>query len=351
METLGRYKVLKEIGRGSMGVIYLGYDPEIQRTVAIKTIRWDLIQANIGPEEAFKRFKNEVTIVGKLEHTNIVTLFDTGEAEGNSYFVMEYVEGRTLASLIRTDGAPSVGRAVEILRSIAQGLSYAHGKDVIHRDIKPSNVMISNEGQVKITDFGIARCTTLSSNMTRSLTGTPKYISPEQVEGKQIDHRSDIFSLGVVAYELLTGEAVFEGETLSEIIQKVVHDVPHPPSSVNPAIPPALDGVVMKALEKDPDMRHPDMIAFGDALLVRGGAPGHGRNRARHDQTSRTRSKGSRGRGTGQQGSPLSRRILVCGRVGRSCLTGLFPLWLVEVFRADRCRPSIRGGHSEDARR
>ena len=267
METLGRYKVLKEIGRGSMGVIYLGYDPEIGRTVAIKTIRWDLIQANIGPEEALKRFTNEVKIVGQFQHPNIVTLYDTGEAGGSRYFVMEYVEGRTLASLLHTDGPPSLARALEIIRSIAQGLSYAHGKGVMHRDVKPSNVMISNEGQVKITDFGIARCTAFSGNMTRSLTGTPKYISPEQVEGRQIDSRSDMFSLGVVAYELLTGEAAFEGETLTEIIQKVIHEIPPVPSSVNPAIPAALDGVLMKALEKDPDMRHPDMKAFENALL------------------------------------------------------------------------------------
>jgi serine/threonine protein kinase/tetratricopeptide (TPR) repeat protein len=267
METLGRYKILKEIGRGSMGVIYLGYDPEIGRTVAIKTIRWDLIQASIGAEEALKRFKGEVKIVGQFSHPNIVTLYDTGEYEGNSYFVMEYVEGRTLASLIRTDGAPSVGRAAQIIESIAKGLSYAHGKGVIHRDIKPSNVMVSNEGEVKITDFGIARCTAFSGNMTRSLTGTPKYISPEQVDGKNIDHRADIFSLGVVAYELLTGMAAFEGESLTEIIHRVVHEIPSSPSSVNPAIPAAMDAVVMRAMEKDPARRYPDMITFGEAVL------------------------------------------------------------------------------------
>lgn len=266
METLGRYKVLKEIGRGSMGVIYLGFDPEIQRTVAIKTIRWDRIQANIGQDEALERFTNEVKIVGQFQHPHIVTLYDTGEEAGNRYFVMEYVEGRTLDSLIRTEGAPSLDRAVEIIRSIARGLAYAHGKGVIHRDVKPGNVMISNEGQVKITDFGIARCTSFSSNMTRSLTGTPKYISPEQVEGRGVDQRSDLFSLGALSYELLTGNAAFAGETLTEVIQRVVHEALPPLSSLNPAIPPALDRVVLKALEKDPDKRYPDMKAFEEAL-------------------------------------------------------------------------------------
>jgi len=146
-------------------------------------------------------------------------------------------------------------------------LFYAHSKGVIHRDLKPSNVMITNEGVVKITDFGIARCIAEGSNMTRSLTGTPKYISPEQVEGKEIDHRSDIFSLGVVAYELLTGQAAFRGETLTEIIQQVVQEIPPPPSSINAEIPTALDDSVMKAMEKDRDKRHTDMNAFENALL------------------------------------------------------------------------------------
>ena len=268
MESLGRYRILEELGRGSMGIIYRGFDPEIGRAVAIKTIRWDQTLGHVKPEEAERRFKEEVKIVGQLQHPNIVTLYDAGESEGAKFFAMEYVEGEPLSAVIRREGRLPLERTLEILKAVSDGLAYAHSKGVVHRDIKPSNIMISTDGQVKITDFGIARWSEISRDLTQPMTGTPKYIPPEQVTGNSIDHRADIFSVGVLAYELLAGKPAFEGETVTQIIHKVVHETPPPPSLFNAEVSPALDAVIMKAMEKDRDNRYPNMNDFKEAFTT-----------------------------------------------------------------------------------
>ncbi len=267
METLGRYKILKEIGRGAMGVVYQAYDPEIDRTVAIKTLLEDQTVNREATEEALKRFSQEIKVVGQLQHPNIVTLYDVGESGGIKYFAMEYVEGRNLSSWLHTEGYPSLDQALDIIEPIAEGLGYAHGKGVIHRDIKPTNIMISNEGSIKITDFGIARWNAMSHDLTHSLTGTPQYISPEQVGGKGIDYRADIFSLGVLSYELFTGILPFKGKNISNVIHKVLNESPPLPSSINPELPEYLNTIVMTALEKDPNKRQANMTAFKEDLL------------------------------------------------------------------------------------
>jgi len=251
-EKLGRYEIVREVGHGAMGVVYEALDPTIGRKVALKAIRFDAIGTTA--DEAARRFKNEARAAGGLSHPNIVTVYDAGEDGGNLYLAMEFIDGVTLESMLKTERRLSPARALDIIRQVSAGLDSAHRKGIVHRDVKPGNVMISGDGVVKITDFGIARAGEVMT-MTGQVVGTPNYMSPEQVVGSQLDGRSDLFSVGVMLYEMITGERPFEGQSITTIMYKIVHETPVPPRKLDSSIHPGLSFVIEKALQKSPDAR------------------------------------------------------------------------------------------------
>jgi serine/threonine-protein kinase len=280
LEVLGRYKILRIVGRGAMGVVYEAIDPDIDRVVAIKTINLMLSPEEMAQYEA--RFKQEIKAAGRLNHPNIVTIYDVGKTDNMAYMAMEFITGCELKDLLKEGHALPVDVALDIVAQAAEGLAFAHSRDIIHRDVKPANIMLlENEDGIvaKITDFGIARMPASAvKTMTGMVMGSPRYMSPEQVVGRHLSARSDIFSLGVVLYEALTGVAPFESDTISSIMYQTVHVAQQPPSSLNPELGPELDAIIAKALAKSPDDRFESMKAFSrglrDILRSRTGAAG-----------------------------------------------------------------------------
>ncbi len=265
---LGRYEIVAEIGKGAMGVVYRANDPMLNRTVAIKTINMDEAEAeNEGVAEYEARFYTEAKAAGGLNHPNIVIVYDIGKSGKLVYMAMEYVEGRELRELL-VDGKPMpVVQAVDIAAQVGEGLAYAHQHQVVHRDVKPANILITSEGRAKIADFGIARMRSAETRtQTGVILGSPKYISPEQVVGKRADHRSDIFSLGVILYQCLTGATPFNGEGLSALMYQITNHDPAPPSSVNPQVPVMLDYIIAKVLAKAPEARYQSAADFANDL-------------------------------------------------------------------------------------
>ena len=269
---LGKYTIAEVLGKGAMGVVYKGFDPHIRRTVALKTIRKDLVDDD---QEAtlLARFRNEAQAAGRLSHPGIVGVYEWGEVGDVAFLAMEYVEGNSLREYFvrgtRFDGRDVVSVMVQLL----DALQHAHEQGVWHRDIKPANIIIMNNGKLKIADFGIARIE--SSNLTQigAIMGTPGYMSPEQYSGTSVDFRADIFSTGVVMYQLLTGERPFTGAP-ETIAYKICHERPVPPSEVHPGRSSAqFDEVVMTALAKKPEERFRDAHAFRDAVLKAHAAP------------------------------------------------------------------------------
>jgi serine/threonine protein kinase len=280
--TLGRYKVLGVIGRGAMGVVYKAVDPAIDRVVAIKTINLSLNPEELAEYEA--RFQQEIKAAGRFSHPNIVTVYDVGRTDELAYMAMEFLNGRELKDLLAAGQRLEVATAMELLAQVADGLSFAHEHGIVHRDIKPSNIMVielPNGVLAKITDFGIARMPgSAVKTMTGIVLGSPRYMSPEQVVGKPLDARSDIFSLGVVIYETLTGVAPFDGDNLTAIMHATANVQPEPPSARNPAVPRLLDLIVAKALAKTLDDRYAtmrelalDLREVGRQLSKPGSAP------------------------------------------------------------------------------
>jgi tRNA A-37 threonylcarbamoyl transferase component Bud32 len=254
--TLGRYKVLKELGRGSMGVVYLGKDPTIQRFVAIKTMRLDEIDDADKLQEVKARFFREAESTGRLSHPNIVTIFDAGEEDDLGYIAMEMIQGTTLKQWSRKPNLLPLEKVIPILATVAEAMDYAHQQGVVHRDIKPANIMLTTEEVVKIMDFGIAKMATSSKTQTNIVLGTPTYMSPEQIAGKKVDGRSDIFSLAVVMFELLTGRPPFTADNVSALLFAIAH-TPHPSvKAIRPNLPPIVKEVLDRALQKDPALRY-----------------------------------------------------------------------------------------------
>jgi len=245
----GRYKIVEELGRGAMGIVYRGYDPTIGRTVAIKTVLLDT-----GDPETIKRFRREAQAAGILSHPNIVTIFDAGEDEGMFYIAMEMVEGATLQQMLAR-GSLSVQEAISVVEQVSAALDHAHQHLIVHRDIKPANIMVTH-GHVKVMDFGVAKIKSVGMTSTGQVLGTPSYMSPELVKGENVDGRSDIFSLGVMLYEMLTGARPFVGENVTTVIYKIIGEEPEAPGTVNPQLNPGLNYVVLKALAKDPAERY-----------------------------------------------------------------------------------------------
>ena len=262
----GRYQDCKEVGRGSMGVVYKARDPKIDRIVALKVLRQD----RIATDTLVKRFFKEAKIIGRLAHPRIVTIYDIGEDNGTIYIAMEFLKGKPLSDLIG-DKPFNAEKVIELGTQIAATLDYAHQEGVIHRDIKPSNIIINPDGQIKITDFGIAHIEDSSATLQTlpgEIMGTPAYMSPEQVEGHPVDCRSDIFSLGIILYELITGTRPFggEGKGLATTFNEIMLTTPREPYKESQSIPEELSKIIMKALEKDPDKRFQTGRELADAL-------------------------------------------------------------------------------------
>jgi serine/threonine protein kinase len=252
----GRYDLREELGRGAMGVVYHGFDPVIGRDVAVKTLRLSEAGTGLSREELIGRFQTEARAAGQLTHPNIVVVFDAGEEDGLFYITMEFVEGRSLQTLVDSHQPFPVPRVLKLMEQVCSALDFAHQHNVVHRDIKPANLMLTSDDVVKITDFGTAKILQFGTAQTAHVMGTPSYMSPEQVKGKPVDGRSDIFSLGVILYELMTGEKPFPGQNITTVIYKIINEEPIPPRSLDSSIHPGLSAVISRALAKDPAARY-----------------------------------------------------------------------------------------------
>jgi len=253
----GRYEIVGELGRGAMGVVYKATDPVIGRTVAVKTIKLSAEGTGLTRPELLARFQTEARAAGLLTHPNIVVVFDAGEEDGLYYIIMELVEGRSLQALLDDGQSFPLPRVLRIMEQACSALQFAHERNVVHRDIKPANLMLTGDDTVKVTDFGTAKILQFGTvQQTAHVMGTPSYMSPEQVKGRAVDGRSDIFSLGVMLYEMVAGEKPFPGQNITTVIYKIVNEEPVPPKQVNPTVHPGISAVVMRALAKDPDTRY-----------------------------------------------------------------------------------------------
>jgi serine/threonine-protein kinase len=258
----GRYRVLGRIGGGGMADVYLAEDTHLQRRLALKVLHRRFAQ----DREFVERFRREAEAAAGLSHPNVVAVYDRGEFDGNYYIAMQYVEGPTLRELI--DRGLTIEQAVAIVRQVLEAARFAHRNGIVHRDLKPRNVIVDPEGSAVVTDFGIARAGVSDITQTGSVMGTPHYLSPEQAQGHEVTAVSDLYSIGVMLYETLTGRVPFEAESAIAIAMKQVSEVPQRPSSLNPRVSPALDAVVMRALEKDPGQRFQNADAFLAALTA-----------------------------------------------------------------------------------
>jgi len=260
METVakaGRYEIVGELGRGAMGIVYKAVDPVIGRTVAVKTIRLSEEGTGLKRSELLTRFQTEARAAGLLTHPNIVVVYDAGEEDGLYYITMELVEGKSLQALLDGGHSFPLPRTLRILDQTCNALQFAHERNVVHRDIKPANLMLTADDTVKITDFGTAKILQFgSTQQTSHVMGTPSYMSPEQVKGRAVDGRSDIFSLGVMLYEMVTGEKPFPGQNITTVIYKIVNEDPVPPRQIDASIHPGISAVIMRALAKEPEQRY-----------------------------------------------------------------------------------------------
>ena len=268
-KKLGKYEIVSEIDRGSMGIVYLGYDPYVDRNVAIKVAH----TASLNDEESGERFKkmffNEAHTAGKLTHPNIVSIYDAGVDKDYHYIVMELIEnGTTLKTFCRPDNMLPLEQAVQIIFKCAKALEYAHNEGVIHRDIKPSNILIKENREVQIADFSIAKMKKIGSanTSTSSFMGSPRYMSPEQLNSQEITHHTDLFSLGIIMYELLTGHHPFSGETFTKLVYQVLHESPAPLVDLRPDLPYVLTEIFEKAIQKKVQDRYQSGLEFAHAL-------------------------------------------------------------------------------------
>jgi len=256
MPKLGRYEILEQIGRGAMGIVYKGRDPVLNRLTAIKTIRFSDEFDDDKVDIIKSHFYREAEVVAKLSHPNIVTIYDVGEDLDLTFLAMEYLQGESLEKYASKDQLLPIKKCLHITGQACDALQYAHEHDIIHRDIKPANIMLLGDGSIKVTDFGIARATSSTKTRTGIIKGTPYYMSPEQTKGHELTGRSDVFSLGVVLYQLLTGRLPFDGENMAAIMYQITSIDPTPPKEYNPGISKPILTVLNRALEKDFQKRY-----------------------------------------------------------------------------------------------
>jgi serine/threonine-protein kinase len=264
VQKIGRYEVIESLARGGMGVVYKARDPLIDRVVAVKTLGFGLSAIEA---EAFRtQFAREAKSAGRLNHPNIVTIHDMGESDDGAYIAMEFLEGRSLRDVLDSGVVLQPAQVAAIALQVAEGLAYAHRNGVVHCDVKPANIMLLADGTAKITDFGIAQLPTGSRTFAGPLLGSPRYIAPEQILGRPVDERSDLFSLGAVIYEMLTGVPPFAGDAVDEILFQVINGKPERASLRRPDVPPALDEIVERAMAKDPGARYASAAELATAL-------------------------------------------------------------------------------------
>lgn len=259
---IGRYEIIKELGQGAMGIVYQAWDPNVERVVALKLLRPDLT----SDPEFRQRFRREARSAGRLNHPAIVTIFDAGEQDNASFLVMEYLEDQTLAQLIEASGALPPSRAGDIAVQICDALDYAHDLQIVHRDIKPSNILLLPGGRAKLTDFGIARVVAEPRLTRTGIIGTLDYMPPEQATGQDVDHRADIYALGVVLFEMLTGRPPFQADNPGATLLKIVSEPMPSPRVLNPSVSAGMEAVVLKATAKDPSQRYQTAAEMHRAL-------------------------------------------------------------------------------------
>jgi serine/threonine-protein kinase len=323
VETIGKYQVQRVLGRGGMGTVYEAVDPFINRKVALKT----MIAGLADNPELKARFLREAQSAGGLRHRNIVTVYDLGEDKGQPYIAMEFIEGTDLEKVIQSKEPRTVEWKIDVLRQVCEGLAYAHRNGIVHRDIKPANVAVTHDGEVKIMDFGIAHLQ--SSTMTKSglVLGTVHYMAPEQIEGQKVDHRADIFSVGAIAYELIAFKRPFDGDTITAVMYKIMHDRADPKALPDTEYSPALQEIIMRALARDVreryqslDDMHRDLVGVVRRMPTRTGVraqppmPSHGAGEpdaARGQEIAHLRADVERARAEGQ----LQRAMVMCRRL------------------------------------
>ncbi len=262
----GRYEIIKELGHGAMGVVYQAHDPRIDRPVALKVLRPDRVTS----QDFVLRFLKEAKAIGRLSHANIVTVYDVGQDQDTIYIAMEFLEGRPLNEVV-SEKPLAIRDVINIGVQVAKALNYAHARGIVHRDIKPSNIILNDEGRIKITDFGIARIEdpeATQQTQAGEILGTPVYMSPEQVMGETVDGRSDLYSLGIILYELTTGRRPFSGENIAVIFRAITQDLPPVPQTADGDLPPAVATLIMKSMAKEPEKRFQSGGQMADELSV-----------------------------------------------------------------------------------
>src|SRR6266852_7043031 len=260
----GRYELEEVVGAGGMSSVYKAHDQLLERDVALK-----VLHPHFGDDEEYvERFRREARAAAQLSHPNIVTVIDRGDADGNQFIVFEFIDGESLKELVQRTGALPVRRAIELGAAVADALAFAHESGLVHRDVKPQNVLLNGDGEAKVTDFGIARSLDVKHGVTQTgaVVGTSEYIAPEQAQGQHVDERTDVYSLGILLYELLTGELPFSGDNFVAVAMLHINETPPRVSEKRPDIPPRLDAAVAKALEKHPEQRFATMADFGREL-------------------------------------------------------------------------------------
>jgi serine/threonine-protein kinase len=279
----GRYEILGELGRGGMGVVYRARDPLIGRTVAVKTVRLSEEGTGMSHAQLVERFQTEARAAGLLTHPNIVVIYDAGETDGLYYITMELVNGKSLQSLLDSGEKFPLPRLLRIMEQVCAALQFAHDHNVVHRDIKPANIMLAADDLVKITDFGTAKILQYGASQQTSAMGTPGYMSPEQIKGKAVDGRTDIFSLGVMLYEMTTGQRPFRGQDVAAILYRILNEDPAPPQKLNPSLSLGVSSTIMKAMAKSPHLRYENCRELLEDLKnYRPGESGAGAKAAPH---------------------------------------------------------------------
>ena len=344
IETVGRYEIIEELGRGAMGVVYKAKDPTIGRTVALKTLRLDV--HGLDAAEMVRRFQNEARAAGVLSHPNIVTIYDAGECDGIFYIAMEFIQGTTLHELLAEQHILATEDVIQYSRQICKGLDYAHSHGIVHRDVKPANIMITANGTVKIMDFGIAKAGG-SMTSTGQVLGTPNYMAPEQVKGRPLDGRSDLFSFGVILYEMLTGEKPFVGQNVTTIIYKIVNENPIAPRDLDVTVHPGLSAIVTRALAKSPDDRYQtgaDLVRDLESYKL-AGAPLHATSKlALGKLVSAKTSNGSTGAARSSKTAtalPQDKTLVLPATNGNGSAAAAKPAPAKERKPMQVCRPSL----------